>query len=95
MDAANNNKSHVHSIDQTITTPTANKYDKLTPRQIDVLKLIIYGMSNKEIARVLLIAEPTVKIHVAALVRTMRVRNRTEASFKAAEFLKSACQRGS
>jgi hypothetical protein len=39
--------------------------------------------SNKEIARVLDIAEATTKIHVAALLRVLSVRNHTEAAVKA------------
>ena len=39
----------------------------LSPRQHDVLRLIVRGLSNKEIARALNLAEGTVKIHVAAL----------------------------
>lgn len=53
---------------------------KLTPRQRDVLDLIAEGLSNKEIARRLKIAEATTKIHVAALMRALDVRNRTEAA---------------
>ena len=41
------------------------------------------GLSNKEIARALNIAEATTKIHLAALVRVLGVRNRTEAAHKA------------
>ena len=57
---------------------------KLTKRQREVLLLLARGKSNKEIARALDIAEATTKIHVAALLRTLGVRNRTEAAFKAA-----------
>jgi DNA-binding NarL/FixJ family response regulator len=52
----------------------------LTPRQQEVLFLLAKGLSNKEIANKLAIAEPTTKIHVAALMRTLHVRNRTEAA---------------
>lgn len=57
--------------------------NKLTPRQRDVLSLLIKGKSNKEIARDLGIAEATTKIHVVALLRAMGARNRTEAAYKA------------
>lgn len=53
---------------------------KLTPRQRDVLNLVAEGLSNKEIARRLKIAEATTKIHVASLMRALGVRNRTEAA---------------
>ena len=55
----------------------------LTRRQREVLQLLTHGKSNKEIARALGIAEATTKIHMAALVRALGVRNRTEAAFKA------------
>jgi DNA-binding NarL/FixJ family response regulator len=60
---------------------------KLTPRQKDVLPLLAKGMSNKEIARVLKIAEATTKIHAAALSRALGARNRTEAVIAAHELL--------
>ena len=50
---------------------------KLTKRQREVLSLIDRGTSNKEIARALDIAEATTKIHTAALLRTLGVRNGT------------------
>ncbi|MEC9368821.1 MAG: response regulator transcription factor, partial [Pseudomonadota bacterium] len=51
----------------------------LTPRQKDVLELLVAGKTNKEIARQLDLSESTVKIHVAALFRALGVRNRVEA----------------
>jgi DNA-binding NarL/FixJ family response regulator len=62
---------------------------KLTKRQREVLSLLVQGLSNKEIARALDIAEATTKIHMAALVRALGVRNRTEAAFKAAALARS------
>jgi DNA-binding NarL/FixJ family response regulator len=53
---------------------------KLTKRQREVLQLLVRGMSNKEIARALEIAEATTKIHMAALLRALGARNRTEAA---------------
>jgi len=62
---------------------------KLTKRQSEVLSLLARGKSNKEIARSLDIAEATTKIHMAALLRGLGVRNRTEAAFKAANLVHS------
>lgn len=53
---------------------------RLTSRQKEVLKLMAEGYSNKEIARNLDIAEATTKIHAAAVLRELGVRNRTEAA---------------
>jgi DNA-binding NarL/FixJ family response regulator len=58
----------------------ASDLDRLTSRQKDVLKLMAEGYSNKEIARSLDIAEATTKIHVAAIMRELGARNRTEAA---------------
>jgi DNA-binding NarL/FixJ family response regulator len=50
-----------------------------TQRQLDVLALMTQGKSNKAICRVLNLAEPTVKNHVTAILRALKVSNRTEA----------------
>jgi len=55
-------------------------FSKLTSRQKEVLELMAEGYSNKEIARNLDIAEATTKIHAAAVLRELGVRNRTEAA---------------
>ena len=62
---------------------------KLTKRQREVLTLLARGLSNKEIARALAIAEATTKIHLAALLRALGVRNRTEAAYKSANLINS------
>ncbi len=62
---------------------TSDQILRLTPRQTQVLRLLSLGMSNKEIARALRIAESTTKIHTAMVMRALGVRNRTEAAFKA------------
>jgi DNA-binding NarL/FixJ family response regulator len=51
----------------------------LTERQLDVLVLMMQGKSNKAICRVLDLAEPTVKNHVTAILKALKVSNRTEA----------------
>jgi len=51
----------------------------LTERQRDVLKLIVQGQSNKQICRELGLAEPTVKIHVTAILRALNVTSRAQA----------------
>jgi DNA-binding NarL/FixJ family response regulator len=57
----------------------------LTERQVDVLALMMQGKSNKAICRVLDLAEPTVKNHVTAIFRALKVTNRTEAVISARE----------
>ena len=51
----------------------------LTERQLDVLGLMMQGRSNKVICRMLDLAEPTVKNHVTAILKALKVTNRTEA----------------
>ncbi len=56
---------------------------ELTNRQRDVLLWLVRGKSNKEIGALLGMAENTVRVHVAAILRNLDVRNRTEAGFAA------------
>jgi DNA-binding NarL/FixJ family response regulator len=73
-----------------ISASVRPKMLKLTPRQKEILTLVAQGMSNKEIARHLRIAEGTAKIHTAALLRALGARNRTEAAFMAAKLVASS-----
>lgn len=57
----------------------------LTDRQLDVLRLILKGFSNKIICRQLKLAEGTIKVHVSAVLRALGVRNRTQAIIAASE----------
>jgi DNA-binding NarL/FixJ family response regulator len=50
----------------------------LTERQMDVLTLIMQGKTNKAICRVLDLSEPTVKSHISAILRALKVSNRAE-----------------
>ena len=56
----------------------------LSARQLDVLKLLIDGMSNKLICRELDLSESTVKTHLAAIFRKLEVSSRTQAVVAAA-----------
>jgi len=56
---------------------------RLTERQIDVLKLIATGQSNKEIARDLDLSPATIKAHAAAAIAGLGAVNRTDAVVKA------------
>ncbi len=51
----------------------------LTRRELDVLRLLADGNSNKAIAEVLVISDGTVKFHVNSILRKLRVANRAEA----------------
>ena len=49
----------------------------LTSRQIEIAMLVSQGLSNKEVARVLNLAEGTVKLHLHRIYAALRFRNRT------------------
>jgi DNA-binding NarL/FixJ family response regulator len=59
----------------------------LTGRQMDVVRLLARGLSNKAIARELGVSEGTVKVHLLAVFRALDVRNRTAAVIAAQRFL--------
>ena len=57
----------------------------LSQRQVAVLKQLAQGLSNKQIAHVLGVAEPTVKMHLSALLRALGVQNRVQILIRARE----------
>ena len=57
-----------------------------TRRQKDVLYLLAEGISNRDIARELGLSEHTVRIHISAILRTLKITNRTQAALFAAEY---------
>lgn len=57
-----------------------NPMDGLTSRELEILKLIAKGMSNKLIARELDISDGTVKVHVKHLLKKLNFRSRVEAA---------------
>jgi DNA-binding NarL/FixJ family response regulator len=69
-------QAHHAAADNPMASPEAAG---LTERQINVLALIMEGKNNKTICRALNLAEPTVKNHVTAILRVLKVTNRTEA----------------
>jgi DNA-binding NarL/FixJ family response regulator len=87
---ADNNEASVSQGDREAAPLLTTEADlsKLTKRQREVLHLLARGMSNKEIARALEIAEATTKIHLAALLRALGARNRTEAAYIAGNIIK-------
>src|SRR4051812_21784259 len=62
-------------------------FTELSSREMEVLGLIVKGMSNKEIAAALSITEVTIKLHVGHILSKLKVNNRTQAAA-------SALQRG-
>lgn len=60
-----------------------NTADELTSREIDVLRQVAFGHSNKEIAAALDISEETVKTHMGHLLSKLQVENRGQATVQA------------
>ncbi|MFO1387731.1 two-component system response regulator NarL [Cellvibrio sp.] len=58
----------------------AGEIDALTQRELEILKLIAKGLSNKLIARELDISDGTVKVHVKHLLKKLHLRSRVEAA---------------
>jgi DNA-binding NarL/FixJ family response regulator len=67
-----------------VVTPTS-LVDPLSERELEILRLIAQGASNREIAGTLFLAEGTVKNHVTNILGKLEVRDRTQAALKAKE----------
>ena len=58
-------------------------HSNLTQREYEVLKLVVDGKSNNEIAQLLCISEHTAKAHVCNIIQKLVVDDRTQAAVKA------------
>jgi ATP/maltotriose-dependent transcriptional regulator MalT len=63
----------------------AQLIEPLTERELEVLRLLVVGLPNKEIAGTLVIAVGTVKAHLKHIYGKLDVHNRTEAARRARE----------
>ena len=59
------------------------RHSNLTQREYEVLKLIVDGQSNSDIAKTLTISEHTAKAHVCNIIQKLVVDDRTQAAVKA------------
>lgn len=60
--------------------------DPLSPREVEILRIVAQGASNKEIAERLFISEGTVKNHLSSILSKLGVRDRMQAILKAREY---------
>lgn len=67
------------------TPPSTDLLGALTPRELEILKHVAEGQSNKAIGRALDITDGTVKLHVKSILRKLSVRSRVEAAVLAVE----------
>jgi two-component system nitrate/nitrite response regulator NarL len=68
-----------------ISISTTLEVNKLTPREREIIVMLARGASNKEIARLLDLAESTVKIHVQGILRKLNLASRVQAAVYAVE----------
>jgi two-component system, NarL family, nitrate/nitrite response regulator NarL len=66
-------------------TKPADRFSDLTPREDEILSILVKGRSNKEIGNKLDLSEKTIKHHVTNILQKLQVRNRVEAALVASE----------
>jgi NarL family two-component system response regulator LiaR len=88
--AAQRNEAVLHpevatKLMQEFSAPRPNEapVDQLTPREMDVLRLVAKGMSNKEIADNLVISEKTTKTHISNILSKLHLADRTQVAIYA------------
>lgn len=74
------NMAQLNNVNETDKVAT---HFNLTPRQTEVLALLVDGSSNKKIAQELSLTESTVKVHITSIFKAMNVKNRTQAAMAA------------
>jgi DNA-binding NarL/FixJ family response regulator len=75
-------RSHDRALARRFGLNAPNNW-QLSKREQEVLDLLVEGLTNKEIASRLFLAEVTVKVHVRHILRKLGVRSRTEAAVRA------------
>ena len=76
--------THARLLDEVRSTSKrsameSEEYSPLSPREIEILGFVAQGLSNKEIASMLLISDQTVKNNITSILRKLQVNDRTQA----------------
>ena len=69
-------------LNKLVQQPTTEKFDSLTPREKDILELVVEGLSNKEIAQELYISEGTVRNTLSVILEKLELRDRTQLAIR-------------
>jgi two-component system, NarL family, nitrate/nitrite response regulator NarL len=70
-----------------VEVKASSQLPHLTPRERQILSILVQGRSNKEIGNTLDLSEKTIKHHLTNILQKLRVRNRVEAALMAANHL--------
>ncbi|MFZ5825757.1 MAG: response regulator [Bacillota bacterium] len=65
---------------RTVHPHEPNPKELLTPRELDVLRALAHGLTNREIAEKLIISETTVKTHISSILSKLQLTDRTQAA---------------
>ena len=65
--------------------PTEPLPEPLTPRELEILRLLAQGLTNRQISEELVVSAATVKVHIEHIIAKLRVSDRTQAAVRAAE----------
>jgi len=73
------------TLEKLTSAPSEHTQKSLTNRQIEIIKCIAEGLSNKQIAYKLSLTEGTIKVHITVILKILNVKNRTSAVIEAAK----------
>ncbi|MBO5037851.1 MAG: response regulator transcription factor [Alphaproteobacteria bacterium] len=85
IEKQNDEINSLKNLEKISLAPSTSPEKRLTERQIDIVKCIAEGLSNKQIAYKLNLTEGTVKVHITVILKVLNVKNRTSAVIEAAK----------